>query len=201
MPNGTWAKITIFLAAGVWFITSLLMGLPAGSSWLRPLGTTTSIVVFAFVLFDVLIWRWLPYWIVKLPNLRGTWRAILTSNRVDEDGKPIELICFLVIRQSYSRIHLEMLFPESESGSTSADIVRTDGTTELWYSYRSIAHALNRKGNPPHMGAARLRIAIGKNIKFSGDYWTDRETFGRIETTAHSKKTVSDYKDATKIFE
>lgn len=200
MPTKAWIRTIILLAAGVWFIASIFMGLPANENWLRPLGITTSAVIFIVSLFDILLWRWLPYVIVKVPNISGTWRAKLSSNFKGEDGKPVELVCFLVIRQSYSRIHLEMLFPKSESGSTSANIIRSDGTTELWYSYRSIAHALDRKDNPPYMGATRLRIAMGKNIKLLGDYWTDRETFGRLETLDRSKKLVSDYDEASNLF-
>lgn len=145
-------------------------------------------------------WKSLPLRLVKVPNLSGTWLAVLKSSHMVASGEPAELTCFLIIRQSYSRIHIEMFFPKSESVSTSAAVVQTDGSSELWYSYRSEAHALDRDDNPPHEGAVQLRIAANGALKLGGSYWTDRKTFGRIETLAHHSKVINDYDRALQEF-
>lgn len=200
MPTATWARIVIFLAAALWLLVSILMGVPVQREWFRPLGAAASLAVLALLAFDVFLWRLLPTWLVKVPNIRGTWHARLTSSFAGATGEPVELSCFLVIRQSYSRIHIEMLFPKSESVSTSAQILTSDGTAELWYSYRSEAHSLDRTNNPPHKGAVQLRISRNGKSTLAGSYWTDRETHGRIETVAHHKKVISDYGSAAGAF-
>jgi hypothetical protein len=199
MPTPFWTRIIILLTAVVWFITSIVMGLPASSSWFRPLGITTSIVVFFLFFFDIYFWRVLPHSFSKMPNIRGTWKAELNSS-FKEKGKSVKLVCFIVIRQSYSKVFVEMLYPASESYSTSANIEKTNGVYELWYSYRSTAHSLSRDGNPPHYGAARLRISVGSKPKLSGDYWTDRNTKGRLDSISRTHRIASNYEEASEMF-
>jgi hypothetical protein len=201
MPNSTWTRITISLAAAIWFIAAWMLGLAPDSSWFRPLGIASSAVVLILLLFDALLWRLLPYWAVRKPNLRGIWKANLTSSYLNSEGKNVDFGCFLVVRQTYSSIHIEMLFPKSESTSRSANLVSVDGSHELWYSYESTAHSLDREDNPPHRGAAKLRISDGRNTKIAGDYWTDRKTKGRLNATKHAKQIITDYEEAMKAFD
>lgn len=200
MPTATWTRIVIFLAAATWLAVSLLMGVPVDREWVKPVGIVTSVVTLSLLGFDLYLWRWFPRRLVKIPNLAGTWHAELTSSFNNEAGQSVKLACFLVIRQTYSRVHIEMLFPKSESVSTSASVLLTDGTAELWYSYRSEAHALDRDGNPPHKGAVQLRIATNGTTRMTGSYWTDRRTYGRIETLSHKRIVINDYEAATAAF-
>lgn len=200
MPSATWSKIVIFLAAAVWAVVALAMGLDLDQSWVKPMGIVTSVVVIALLAFDTVLWKWIPLRITKVPDLSGTWHATLTSNHPGVSGQPTVLDCFLIVRQTYSKIHVEMLFPKSESVSTSASLVHTDGTTELWYSYRSEAHALDRDDNPPHKGGVQLRIATNGVVKMAGSYWTDRKTFGRLETLDRRKSVINDYAQASAEF-
>jgi hypothetical protein len=200
MPTAKWARIVIFLAAAAWFVVALVMRVPVDRAWIKPLGLAASIVVLCLLVFDLYLWRYLPSQLVGLPDLSGTWKATVDSGFNAPGGQEVQLIAYLVIRQTYSTIHVEMLFPKSESSSTSAAIVNTDGTSELWYSYRSEAHALDRTNNPPHKGAVQLRIAANRDIKLAGSYWTDRETFGRIETVSRRRSIINDYKAAEDAF-
>lgn len=49
-------------------------------------------------------------------------------------------------------------------------------------------------------GAVHLRISQNRPKKLAGSYWTDRETYGRLETTAHRGKIISDYQQAMTAF-
>ncbi|MEO6471978.1 MAG: hypothetical protein ABIR57_08685 [Aeromicrobium sp.] len=201
MPNALWTRIIILLAAGTWFVAALLMGVPVDQEWTKPLGLASSVVVLLLLAFDSILWKFLPYKLVRVPKLGGTWKATLQSSFKDTDGEAAQFACFLVVRQTYSSIHIEMLFPKSESVSTSASIIKTDGTSELWYSYRSEAHSLDRDGNPPHKGAVQLRIAMNGDTKLAGGYWTDRQTYGCIETVEHKPTIINDYKTALGAFD
>lgn len=198
MPTAMWTRIVIALAAGFWFVAALLLDVPVNDSWMKPLGVASSAVVALLLLFDLFVWRWLPLALVRRPILRGTWKARAVSS-FEVDGKPVEWDCFIVIRQTYSSISVEMLFPKSESNSSSANLLVIDGRYELWYTYTSEAHVLEREGNPPHRGAAKFRVSGDPRLE--GDYWTDRRTVGRIEADLHSIRFASNYPYAVTLFD
>ncbi len=199
MPSAPWTRAIIFLAAGIWFVAAFFIGVPVDRVWLKYLGGTASVVVILLLAFDLFIWRWLPKWLVKRPNIRGTWKATLQSNFIGQDGKPVEKVCYIVIRQNYSKICVEMLFDISNSVSASAEIVQGNGRPALWYTYRSEAHALKQEGNPPHRGATTLYIADTPRVALEGDYWTERNTTGRIETSGRNKKLADSFRGAGQL--
>jgi hypothetical protein len=74
--------------------------------------------------------------------------------------------------------------------------VDTNGRWSLWWSYLSVAHALEQEGNPPHRGAAELAISVRPKLALSGDYWTERKTRGRLTTSGHSNRCYDDFQSA-----
>jgi len=91
---------------------------------------------------------------------------------------------------------VNMLFDVSTSESRSASICDQNGSLRLWFSYWSAAAALHRKGNDPHRGGAELLVSRKPALSLAGDYWTERRTRGRIETTGHSKHVYDDFRSA-----
>ncbi|WP_431885768.1 hypothetical protein [Micromonospora wenchangensis] len=148
------------------------------------------------LVFDLFVWRWLPYWLVKRPVLNGTWKARLKSNWLDSSDSPIEKTCYIVVEQTFSKISVAMIFDTSDSISTVADIVYEGGRPVVWYAYRSAAHVLSQSNNPPHRGAIALYVSMSPRISLGGDYWTERNTAGRIVTVGYSKKVAGSYRDA-----
>ncbi len=196
MPTGAWVRGIVFFAAALWIVLAFFLGVPVDKTWLKYLGIIASVVVMSLLAFDLFAWRWLPTWFVKRPNIRGTWRAELRSNWLKEDGFPLVSECFIVVHQTYTTTCVEVLFPGSDSISTSADIVRGSGRPSLWYTYRSEAHAHHRTGNAPHRGAVSLYIEISPRRSLAGDYWTERGTTGRIESSGHSNKIAGSFATA-----
>ncbi len=199
MPSGAWARGIVFMAAAIWVALAFILGVPVDKLWLKYVGVIAALVVLLLLAFDVFAWRWLPEWIVKRPNIRGTWRAELRSNWLKDDGQPLVSECFIVIHQTYTTMCVEVLFPGSDSTSTSADIVKGGGRPSLWYTYRSEAHAPNRDGNPPHRGAVSLFVETSPRRSLAGDYWTERGTTGRIQTSGHSKKIAGSFMSAQSL--
>jgi SMODS-associating 2TM, beta-strand rich effector domain len=196
MPTPSWTRIVVALAAGAWFVTALLMDVPVDQEWLRPLGSATSAVVLLLLAFDRWLWRLFPTKVIGRPKLYGTWGATLEYDDT-ATGERVHKPCFIVIRQDYSRVRCVDLFTDiSVSRSENAAILGEDGRRSLWFSYWSGAHALERDGNPPHRGAAQLTIATKPTVKLAGDYWTDRQTRGRIAADTRTRHCYDDYASA-----
>lgn len=195
MPTPSWTRIVVALAAGTWLVAAVLMDVPIDQEWLRPLGIATSAVVLLLLAFDRWLWRLFPTKVIG-PKLYGTWAATLEYEDTAA-GERVRKPCFIVIRQDYSRIRCVDLFTDiSTSRSENAAILGEDGRRSLWFSYWSGAHAQERDGNPPHRGAAQLTITTKPKVKLTGDYWTDRQTCGRIVADTRIAHCYDDYASA-----
>lgn len=195
MPTSLATRIVIGLSAGLWLALAFLLDAPVDKTWLNYLGGIASVVVVLLLIFDRWAWRWLPVAVSKRPNLQGTWRAQLHYQW--PEGTPTQTKdCFIVIRQTYSAVTVDIHFDISDSNSRSAALVETNGRRSLWWSYLSVAHSLEQVGNPPHRGGAELVISPKPKLSLAGDYWTERKTRGRITTTGHSEHCYDDYQSA-----
>lgn len=68
-----------------------------------------------------------------------------------------------------------------------------NGTRRLWWSYLSLAHSLEQKGNPPHRGGAELVSSEKPTLSLACDYWTERKTNGRLTTHGRNKHCYDDF--------
>jgi hypothetical protein len=194
MPTPFWTRFVIGVAAVLWFGIAYLLDAPVDEEWLKPAGYVMSAVVLLLLAFDTLLWRWLPLAVTKRPNVRGTWKA-----KLHYEWPPVTPTqskeCYLLVRQTFSTVSVQMFFDISSSVSRSADIQTADGSYQLWWSYLSMANQFDRE-NPPHRGAAELTIATVPKIRLDGQYWTERKTVGRITTSARSKKLYDSWEAA-----
>src|SRR5207248_7782274 len=107
------------------------------------------------LLYDQWIWRWpLIRKLTRRPVIHGTWKTALHSNHASVRGAPIE--CYLVIRQTYSRVSVRLLVERSASRSMSGDIVFEEGVCVLYYLFAKQTRALDLGGNPSSRGGAAL---------------------------------------------
>jgi len=194
MPSPTWTRIVIALAALLWFGIAYAIDAPIDAKWLKPAGFVMSGVVLALLAFDLLLWRFLPLWLTRRPNIRGTWKAEL-QYRWPEEEPPKVKDCYLAIHQTFSTVSVQMYFDISSSESRSADIRSNDKRRSLWWSYLSMAYEFDT-ANPPHRGAAELVISTVPKTILQGTYWTERKTKGSIMTSGRSKKIYEDYQQA-----
>jgi pimeloyl-ACP methyl ester carboxylesterase len=195
VPSPLATRIVIGLSAGLWLALAFALDAPVDKTWLKYLGGIASVVVVLLLIFDRWAWRRVPVAMARRPNLQGTWKAQLHYQW--PDGSPTQTKdCFIVIRQTYSTVTVDMHFDISDSHSRSAAIVETNGRRSLWWSYLSVAHSLEQEGNPPHRGGAELVISPKPKLTLAGDYWTERKTRGRLTTSGRSKRLYDDYESA-----
>src|SRR5437588_6135901 len=99
----------------------------------------------------------------------------------------------MVVRQTYSRICVDMLFDRSQSVSMSGDLVNENGRCVLYYVSRSDKQTLERDENPPARGAAQLTVSRRPLVSLEGDYWMEHGTCGRVRTTGHTPLLYDSY--------
>ncbi len=145
------------------------------------------------IIFVKWLWRlkFLQGWLIKIPDLQGTWRGELKSDWINpETGKGIDPIpVLLVIRQTFSSIQCTMMTRESSSYSTTANINAAPNSEDLYltYNYTNRPKATIRDRSAIHDGASILKIISKPNRFLEGEYWTSRKTRGEIALVFDSK--------------
>lgn len=193
MPSPWWIRVIVVGTAITWIAVAALTNEPVGHNYLRAMGYAASGLVIAAMMFDAWLWRFLPQWVVRVPNLRGTWRAEIEYE--NESGARGKKDCFIVVRQTFSTIGVDMLFDISTSVSRSATIIEKDGSYRIWFSYFSQAGTLEQEGNAPHRGGSELLVER-PGLRLSGDYWTERFTHGHVATSGRSKTLHNSFRSA-----
>ncbi len=184
--------IAILYAAGVF---------TAFDFWSAAKKIPLAIAVYAIIgiIFTKYLWRLsiLQGWLIKIPDLQGTWRGELKSEWVNADTElgtnPIPVI--LVIRQTFSDIKCTLMTAESISYSVTADIDKAYGGDDLYlsYNYTNRSKATIRDRSPIHDGAVMLKIIKKPHLLLEGEYWTSRKTIGEISLRFEAKKLAEQF--------
>ena len=179
-----YAQILTFLV--VWFLTLIVVAPIDLLGALKLIPTAITIYAFIGVIFVKWIWRWPIFqgWLIKIPDLQGTWRGELKSDWINpETHQPIPPIpVILVIRPTFSNINCTLMTKESSSYSTTASINAAVNGEELYltYNYTNRPKATLRDRSAIHDGAAILKIIKQPERTLEGEYWTSRKTRGDI---------------------
>lgn len=195
--------MTIGYTVIVWFLCLLALGEPVSADLLAPFGITVSIVTLSTIIFVKFIWKIpvLQRWLIERPFLGGTWKARLVSTYQFE-GKPVEKIVYVVIRQSLTELSFR-LYTEKARSASLAEAVTPDGSDlyRLAVSYQNIPNVEYRGVDSEiHYGAALFEHIDFGATKIEGHYWTDRNTSGSLVLFERSPKTVSNFADAVALF-
>lgn len=163
---------------------------------LKQVPTAISVYAIIGIIFIKWLWKWpfLQGWLIRVPNLQGTWRGELKSDWVNpETGKGIDPIpVILVIRQTFSNIKCTLMTKESTSYSTTADINIVPGGEDLFltYNYTNRPKAVIRHRSKIHDGASILKITKKPEMRLEGEYWTSRKTIGDMSLKFESKDLI-----------
>jgi len=180
----------------IWAIILFLSGILATFDFWRALQLlpqAISIYVVLSIVFIKWLWRFplLQGWLIKLPDLQGTWRGELRSDWINPETQqgvaPIPIM--VVIKQTFSSIECALMTEESTSYSTTADVV-VGGNNDLFltYNYTNRPRATLRDRSQIHDGASILKIIRKPDFMLEGEYWTSRKTRGDISLKFESKK-------------
>jgi hypothetical protein len=194
-------------------IVALTMGFALLWLWLRgeqptigsvaaTLGTVVTVLYGSLLLFALYIWPWPLFrgWLVKRPDLRGSWKATLHSDWIDpktgQKGPPIE--AYMIVRQTLSTLSMR-LFTEKARSVLVAHAIEPepDGLFSLSAVYRN-SPKIEFQGaeSAIHHGALLMEVHEIRPQRMEGHYWTDRGTRGTIELERKSPLHYSSFEDA-----
>jgi hypothetical protein len=195
----------LMIAAALWGCMLIFEGLSITPAYFHPFSTVLGVIMALLGLFDVWLWRLklLQGWFVKRPVLNGTWRAEIRSNWVDPaTGKQIAPIAaFMVVRQTFSRMSLTLITPESRSELLGAEISRGGtGAYHVFGVYRNEPRMSVRHRSEIHYGGLELHVVGSPPTRADGHYWTDRKTDGELTLSDRRSRHADDLESARALF-
>jgi len=192
--------VLVLLGAGIWALILAHNGWAVPVSFFAPLSAVVSVLVGALFVFNAWAWSWpIVSSLVHRPDLRGTWKGIIKPNthssNTNVSSRGVDV--YVVIRQTFSMVHVRLLSPESQSFSLAASLFEeAPEQFALTWIYRNEPRHLVTQRSPVHHGSGILRVGDAKAVAMSGHYWTDRNTSGEISLTLLSRARVNDYDSA-----
>ncbi len=212
--NGTVLKTVLAVGGLTWVLILVISGtvhvdatvkagglVPESRALWAPYGGAVTAASLFVWLFDKWLWAWPPFsWLVRRPNLRGTWRGELRSQWVDPKTQknPPPIPSFVSVTQTASTLYLRQYTVESESATIAASILRdTDDAESVSVLYRNDPKVDVRDRSPIHFGGMHLRVN-GQDA-MEGDYWTDRNSTGRLILKRISPKKSRGFTEAEQL--
>jgi len=171
--------------SALWYV-GLLYWFPNLPTYLHPIPGVIIIDTILIFGFYHWFWQWKIWypWLVPFPNLNGTWTGEIYSDWINpKTNKTLDPIpAWLVIRQSFSRIHCTMKTKEmtSESFTAAIEVVKEHHSrVRLIYSYTSQPKSNVVERSRPHWGTMVFEFTQEGSKKLVGEYWTNRKTTGQ----------------------
>lgn len=203
MLTRTQLSIIVALTMGIALLWLWIRGEPPTvSSVAAILGTTITVVYGVVLLFAFYVWpfRLFRGWLVKRPDLRGSWKATLHSDWKDPDTgqkvPPIE--AYMVVRQTLTNLSMRLFTEKSRSVLIAHAIEpEPDGLFGLSAVYRN-SPKIEYQGTQSaiHHGALLIEVHEVVPQRLEGHYWTDRGTRGTIELERKSTAHFSSFEEA-----
>ena len=201
-------SVVVTLVAALWALYLFFVeGVSLGWAHIRPFSVVVGGLVLVGLWFEHFLWRQWPFkYMVKLPDIRGTWEAVLQSDYVRPgETEPVPPIrCFFPVEQTYSHLKFGMLTRESSSWLIAHSILPADvgDGYQIVGVYRNEPKMDVRDRSDTHRGALILKThgPSGKPTSLTGEYWTDRTTKGSLRLESRIDKVHSQFEDAGAAF-
>lgn len=163
MPTRIQLSVLLICAVLVWAGLLAIQGADVSISMLKPFGSVVGFLVLVLVIFDIWAWKWCVWrgWLVKVPNLNGTWKGSVESKWVNPatGTTPERIEAYYVVRQNYSRLSIRLLTAESDSELVTGNICRNeDGTFNVVGVFRNSSRMSQRSKSPIHYGGIVLKV-------------------------------------------
>lgn len=192
----------VVLAVGAWAVILSANGWVIPTSFFAPLSTVVSVLSVALLVFDKWAWSWWGLGLLtRHPDLRGTWKGTIESSWVDPATATAKapIGCFLIVKQTYTGLHLRLMTSESTSVSLATTLVEeADGSWSVNGIYRNEPRMILQESSRIHHGGLVLRVGGPPPDTLAGHYWTDRGTRGEMRLVRVSRESADDYLAAEK---
>lgn len=202
MPTRLHLSLIIALAVAIWTASLQILGVEITWRHAAPFTVAVTVLTGVCVVFDRWLWRWRIFkgWLVKQPDLQGSWKVLLVSSWIDPATQrqvaPIE--CVMVIRQRFSALSARLFTRESSSSLVAhAFTCEDDGVFEFIGTYTNTPKVdLRGKRSEIHHGSFLLHVKGDPPNGLDGHYWTDRGTKGSLQLTQRVDTLYPDYESA-----
>jgi hypothetical protein len=186
----------VWTVTAVWVVILVLHRLTVPTGALNWISDVSAVVVALMLVFERWLWRWRIFrgWLVRRPDIHGTWRVSFESNYegVENDGGT-RRSGVLVARQTLLSLDVRLFTAESTSVSVAAEVVEEGEGGVVAYVYRNEPRVSVRMRSPMHYGAARLIVGELKPSAMMGEYWTDRGTVGEMSCFGRENRLAHEY--------
>jgi hypothetical protein len=186
----------LFIGGLLWLLLLLLDGVAIHLSWLRQWSDVVPILLVMIGVFDKWLWKW-PFinrWLARRPIIAGTWHVLITPTAGDAS-----ITAYMVVRQTFARLSMRLLTPESQSELLSGTVIRThDDLYQVVGLYTNRPTLAVRDRSPIHHGAFVLDVHGDPPTELDGSYWTDRGTRGSMVLNARRSQVFPTYDNAAR---
>jgi hypothetical protein len=149
---------------------------PAEIDWIFDPASAAAWFGVLYLLFENYVWKWSVLrvlGVVQLPNLNGNWNGTLKSSYDDfRTDYEIEI----TIKQSWTRIIVELATSQSSSKSDTASVyVNRAANPMIVYTYLNIPNPDQPESMEIHTGTTKLELGESKHgEQLAGSYYSDR---------------------------
>lgn len=145
-------------------------------------GYAISGVTILFVLYERLLWRYIPW--NRPPLLKKKYNGIIAYEYKNQPStKSIEI----TVKQSWLSVSIKTKTDINSSSSITGTIVSEFGDDVLYYNYITTPSAATQGKNPIQHGTCRMLLE-GDNAVVKGKYWTSSKTVGDIKWKVEASK-------------
>ena len=205
---GQAVRITAVGVGIAYAVALYLVGIRLDPDIRRGLVYLPVLATLVLIAWDLWVWRWPLVWRASpRPRLDGLWSVVLhptADSHIPEGGNRGPIPAFLVVRQTYWTIALQLFTAESSSVSRSFFWDNTHGTGTEWltFVYDNTPMQRHQHRSTRHLGACSLRPGNRQPTDIEGTYFTDRYTQGDMKLTFVSRDTdAGSFDEATRKVE
>jgi hypothetical protein len=205
MLNRLQVSALVVVFAMLWGVTLFLQGFDVSPELLKPFQTVVGGLVIFFAAFEHFLWKvpGINGWLVKRPNISGTWRVTFQTSwkHPDTEIVPGPTTAFMVVKQTFSNVTMTLLTKESSSHFVADELnVGPDGRFAVFGVYLNEPKAAVRHRSEVHHGALKLTLQGTPVASMEGVYWTDRLTRGDLRLEERRTRTVDSYQEGAKEY-
>lgn len=205
MPNKKYLSVLLWFFAIVLALFLIYQGYIIDIVFFRAINLAIGATILGLPLFENLLWKFQIFrpWPISIPNLSGTWEGEIISNWVEPDSpqKFPAIKAYLIIRQTFSTIHVTLVTQQSSSNLLSGKLYPKDDVYQLVGIYMNISKQSYRQKSPIHYGGLLLNIYEKDVMVLEGSYWTDRCSDGEIKFSRRIKKVCSNFENCESNFQ
>lgn len=204
MISGFLIRTIVLIVSGVFLLGSWIQTGSPTTSLLSLFSSAVLAVTILLWVWDQWLWRIKPVQMISaVPrDIRGTWKGHLESlwNDPEINEPPEPKTVYLVVRQTCSEISITLISNESTSESSIARLARENGSWVLHYMYTNESELDLRHKSPIHHGSSVYMVSGKPAKRLKGNYWTDRDSKGRLTLSERKKHLADDYEGAEELF-